>query len=271
MITVFGFPNAPDIPLEERNLGLFDQRLAIEWVQKNAKAFGGDPTKVTIWGQSAGSMSVDAHLTAYANEDNGTPPFRAAILSSGQMSWGLLGSTPQPDAYASWNNLSRAMNCGEEASETQLECMRIANATEIVEQMGALQLAFSPLRDNNVTLPSKTAARWRDGNVAKVPILTGTVAQEGRALVSRNISLEILLGQYFPDPLVSKDQRDLIVAYYRALPGVNSDFDLAAALITDYQWQCVSLERYALKNHAHADISRDPAPESPYSNISIDR
>jgi carboxylesterase type B len=62
-IGFLGFFAAPDLGIEG-NFGFLDQRLAMKWVKKNIEAFGGNPNKITIAGQSSGAGSVYAHLCA---------------------------------------------------------------------------------------------------------------------------------------------------------------------------------------------------------------
>jgi carboxylesterase type B len=70
------------------NAGLYDQRLAFEWIQKYIRLFGGNPNRVTVIGESAGAGSIEHHITGYAG--NRKSIFQQAILQSP-------GFKPKPD------------------------------------------------------------------------------------------------------------------------------------------------------------------------------
>lgn len=177
---MFGFPASPELPVTRQNLGFLDQRFALDWVQRNIHAFGGDPAKVTIFGESAGAFSVDALLTSYSK--NSKPPFRAAILQSGQYSY---RSSPQTSSLPAWNNLTASLGCPG-IYGSNLACVRAANATEVKRIIEVNSLIFNPVVDN-VTLVQNPAALRLTGNISHIPVMAGANSQESRYVINGRV------------------------------------------------------------------------------------
>lgn len=112
-INIFGFSGAPG---ERQNIGLLDQRLAVEWVRDNIAAFGGCPSKIVIFGQSSGSVAVDYWSYAYPKN-----PIVAGLISHS----GNVFSFPVNSrelAEKNWYNVSSSLGCGDKGDV--LPCMR---------------------------------------------------------------------------------------------------------------------------------------------------
>ena len=184
-----GAPGFLDEGDETANIGLRDQIAALAWVQENISAFGGDPSRVTVAGQSAGAMSIGALL--------GSPLasglFEAAILESGAAHHALsrttaravattladiLGVEPDREAFSAvpLDDLLAA----EEALDARL---RSAPAPASVREVLLNGMPFSPSIDGSV-LPQAPLEAIRQGSASSVRLLLGTTTEENRLFLA---------------------------------------------------------------------------------------
>jgi acetylcholinesterase len=171
-MAAFGFLYSEEVEAAgSQNLGLRDQRLAMQWVNKHISSFGGDPKKVTIWGESAGAYSVGDHILAYDGENDGL--FRAAILESGGPSGAPLNGT---DWYQHmYNNLTDSVGCTN-ASDT-LQCLRDV-PFETIAPFGYQGLEWFHVLDGSF-LKRYGQESLTQGKFTKIPIILGTNTDEG--------------------------------------------------------------------------------------------
>ena len=120
-VPVFGFSQSSALLGEgSANAGVRDQRLAIEWVYENIAAFGGDPERITIHGQSSGGLAVGIQIMAYGASR--PYPFQQAICQSQALEPGITGNFTLHSTYRVWLQ-TRCTNISFD-SAASLKCLR---------------------------------------------------------------------------------------------------------------------------------------------------
>lgn len=227
----FGFLHLDEIFGDELagsgNAGLLDQVAALEWVRDNIAAFGGNPDDVTVFGESAGGMSIGSLL--------GMPRaqglFHRAIVQSGSASFAGRANTATASARA-------LLDIAGVTTLAELEALPadqlLAAQGKLMAQGDRLDLPFQPVVDGDVLpdLPLKTIASGATGDV---PTMIGTTADE----MTLFLSLQLGVGQIDDATLQRQMQKFFwdrtadVVAQYRAHRADASPADVLTAISTD--------------------------------------
>lgn len=218
-LSAWGFLDSEEIRAEGvTNIGMHDQRAGLYWVQENIAAFGGDPSKVTIWGESAGAGSVGIHLIAYGGRDDGL--FAGAITESGNSL--LLGTNNYnvTDGQAIYNNITAATGC--ENSTDTLSCLRSLDFNTLNAAVNVTpSYGFYPYNDGSLIQGSQVD-QLNNGNFIKVPLLSGCNTDEGTAFGPRGINNDSDFATYLaatPDKfMLNESTVETLLAVYPDIP-----------------------------------------------------
>lgn len=210
----FGFAQSDALKAERsNNAGLRDQRLAMEWVRDNIAQFGGDPSKITVFGQSSGGLAVGMHILSFGGKQ--PVPFHNAIASSGSLEPGVVSSITENAMKA----LVDYVGCNEtdfHSSDTLL-CLRNHSMDSLLQ--ASLETYRSDINVGDIWLPSI------DGDF--LPECPSALLKQGKFAKNLNVMLswcedDVTL---FTDESISTadDTRNFIANYVPNLSSENLD------------------------------------------------
>ncbi|XP_049525762.1 acetylcholinesterase isoform X3 [Dermacentor silvarum] len=205
-VGMFGFFKT-NLPEYKGNAGMFDQVEAMKWVKENAKAFGGDPEEITIWGQSAGAVSVTYHMISPVSRGL----FKRAYLQSGAPGSALALMKLNTPAVA--HRAMGLLGCYKPAipwkqqAQESMKCIQSVDAKELLEktarELPLTSFLFLPTFGDEF-LPADPLAEGQQIKTGK-ELLLSTTPDEGslfvKAMLLRNPHLRELISEDYKTPI----------------------------------------------------------------------
>ena len=187
---LFGFLAHPALDSEGHlydNYGIMDQQAVLQWVKRNAAAFGGDPSRVALGGQSAGAQDTGVNQISPLSAGL----FNRAIYESSPLS----GITIRSIGLARGMAFATAAGCPTDASPGAAACLRALSAAEILQLQGTPNVTgpyvTGPMLDGTI-MPITPITAWRTGQFNRMPIMGGNVQDEA--------TFGISITEYFANP-----------------------------------------------------------------------
>ncbi|KAF4969011.1 hypothetical protein FSARC_3665 [Fusarium sarcochroum] len=211
-LSFWGFMVSQDIlDAGVANLGLKDQRIALHWINENIAAFGGDPSKVTIWGESAGGGNIGYHATAYGGRDDKL--FRGLISESGADGTDMKNFTTPQKRY---DIIVKAVGC--DTKEDKLACLRDVPFDKLNATSEKVPGNFYPVVDGDF-IPDYPSTLLENGNFTKVPFLLGTNADEGTLFSGAGVDTDEEIADIIQSAGPDANTTEILMALY---PNIDS-------------------------------------------------
>jgi para-nitrobenzyl esterase len=224
------------------NIGLLDQMLALKWVQENISAFGGDPSRVCIFGESAGAMSVATLLGA---------PGAKGLFSTAIVQSGNCHSTQEPlDARATSGRFLKSLGVPINGAIETLRTMSTESLLGAQEQLaGSTPLPFRFVLDGEI-VPVAPIESIALGQMSSVPILIGTNTDENTLFRRIRSGPGIFVGDLaerlralVADGVDSRRCKQLVGELVDLYGGMNGNADdIWDVVMTDRMWRAPARE-----------------------------